>query len=95
MTLGLIDNARGPFFPEILHDLGLTGALGGAFFATSSLFAFVGSLLSHRLLRARSTLGLMLIASLFLGIGFALVSQASNFYYLIIISLNFLLKGPA
>lgn len=83
MTLGLIDNVRGPFFPEILHDLGLTGALGGAFFATSSLFAFVGSLSSHRLLRARSTLGLMLLASLFFGIGFAMVSQASNFYYLV------------
>lgn len=83
MTLGLIDNARGPFFPEILHDLGLTGTLGGAFYATSSLFAFLGSMLSHRLLQARSTFGLMLITSLFFGIGFALVSQASNFLYLI------------
>jgi hypothetical protein len=50
MTLGLIDNARGPFFPEILKDLELNGTYGSTFFATTSLLAFVGSLSSHRFL---------------------------------------------
>ncbi len=79
MTLGLMDNVRGPFYPEILADLGLNGTYGSAFFAVVSLVAFVGSLTSHIWVRRFGTLSVMLVASLFFGIGFALISRTHEF----------------
>lgn len=83
MTLGLIDNVRGPFYPEVLADLGLNGTLGSAFFAVVSLFAFIGSMTSHIWVKRWSTLNVMLAASLLFGIGFALISRAHSFPLLV------------
>lgn len=74
LVLSLLDNIRGPFFPEVLSDLHLNGSLGSMFFATTSLFAFIGSWSSHRLLQQRSSLFLMGLASVIAAAGFAAIS---------------------
>jgi fucose permease len=83
VTLGLIDNIRGPFFPEVLADLGLNGTRGSAFFAVVSFFAFIGSMTSHIWVKRWSTLSVLLTASLVFGLGFALVSRSHSFPALI------------
>lgn len=82
--LSLVDNIRGPFFPDILAELHLDGTRGSAFFATTSLFAFIGSWASHRLLYARSSLFLLSLGALGVGIGFAAVSVSYNFILLMV-----------
>ena len=82
ITLGLIDNVRGPFFPEVLRDLQLNGTQGSAFFAVVSLMAFVSSLSAHRLLKRFSTHGLLLFGSIIFGVGFGLVSRSSTLWQL-------------
>lgn len=74
LVLGLIDNIRGPLFPEILQDMQLGGTNGSAFFAATSLFAFIGSWSSHALVERRSSLSLMRLSCLGLALGFALVA---------------------
>lgn len=83
MTLGLIDNIRGPFYPEVLADLKLNGTYGSAFFAVVSLFAFAGSMTSHIWVKRWSTLNVMLGASLVFGVGFALISRSSSFSFMV------------
>lgn len=84
LTLGLLDNVRGPFLFEIQRDLDLSGTGGSAFFAASSLLAFVGSWYSHRLLRGRDPLRVLAFASVVMTIGFAAVSRSMNFALLLV-----------
>ncbi len=83
LVLGLIDNIRGPFFPDILADLGLNATIGAWFFATTSLLAFLGSWTSHRIVKAHSALFLMGVSSIALGAGFAIISRVHTLLLLI------------
>lgn len=84
LVLGLVDNIRGPFFPEILNELQLTGSTGSLFFAVTSLMAFVGSWSSHFILRKLDSLFLMWISSLIFSLGFIAVANASGLVLLIL-----------
>ncbi len=84
LVLSLLDNIRGPFFPEILADMHLNGTTGAAFFATTSMFAFVGSWSSHWVLKFRSSLFLLGIASLVTSMGFMWVAQVHVFFLMLI-----------
>ncbi len=84
LTLGLLDNIRGPFFFEILEDLKLGGTAGSAFFAVTSFLAFFGSWFSHRLLRSRDPLAVLAATSVVFSIGFVGVSQAPDFALLLV-----------
>ena len=72
--LGLLDNVRGPLFPEILSDMHLNGVWGATFFATTNLFAFVGSWSTHRVAHQRSSLFLLNVSCLGLALGFAAIA---------------------
>lgn len=84
LSLGLIDNIRGPFYPEVLADLGLSGTKGSAFFAVTSLVATAGSFLSQPLLARVSAPRVLLLASVIFGVGFACVSRADSFWTLVL-----------
>lgn len=79
LTLGLLDNIRGPFFPEILEDLQLSGTEGGAFFAVVSFLAFFGSWLCHRLVRGRNPIVIMAVVSFFFALGYMGISFSPDF----------------
>jgi MFS family permease len=79
LQFGLIDNVRGPFFPEILGDLHLNGTRGSLIFATTSLLAVAGSWTSHRFIQRRSSVHLLAVASLLMSLGFMGVAFSPNY----------------
>lgn len=73
--VGLVDNFRGPAFPDILIDFGMTHTQGALFFALASFFSFLTGSMTHRLAQlfgAKKTLAL----------GSAAASLGSLFVYL-------------
>ncbi len=54
--MGFADNLRGPLFPAILADLGLSDTQGGLMFAASCAGSMAGGLLFRRLVRRFSSL---------------------------------------
>lgn len=73
-----MDNARGPYYPEILADFGVDATKGSLFFALASLFAFLGSFLSHRWLQRTSSLHMLIVSSMVFSIGFIAIALAPN-----------------
>lgn len=74
LVYGLIDNARGPLFPDLLAGLRLSDSLGGLLFTTTSAFGAVGAVGGRRVRRAVSLcaslrLGLLLFAVGAAGLG--------------------------
>lgn len=74
-VFGFIDNARGPYFPEITRDLALSDTRASWFFATTSLLALVGShftakLITHVSLQIAIRVGLMLLGLSLFGLTF-------------------------
>lgn len=84
LFIGMIDNIRGPFFLDISNEMHVNGTVGSLFFATMSAFCFIGSSCGHRLLRNRSAIYLMTLASFALTISFSLVGAAPNYFLLIL-----------
>lgn len=78
LILGLLDNVRGPFYPDILIELKLNETLGSWYFAMTSLLAFLSSCTSPWLLKRVSSFRLLSFASLVLGIAFALCATAPD-----------------
>lgn len=83
LALGLMDNMRGPFFPEIINDLTLNPTEAASFFAITSLFAFIGSLSAHRVMRNRDVLNVMTAISVVFTLGYAGVSQSHQYIFLL------------
>ncbi len=77
-TLSLLDNIRSPYFPDLLQALQLNGTKGALYFSVTSLFAFIGSWSSHRLIQYRSSLFLLQVSSVIVALGFAAISRANN-----------------
>lgn len=84
LILSMLDNLRGPFFPELIGDLHLNGTASSAFFAVTNLFSFLGSWTSHRILRSKSSLQLMAASSVFVGLGFAGIALSPKFGWLMV-----------
>jgi FHS family glucose/mannose:H+ symporter-like MFS transporter len=83
LVFGLLDNIRGPFFPDILNELHLNGTLGSTFFATTSLLAFCGSWLAPRVAHRYSSLYLLNAATLGVGLGFAAIALSPRLGWLL------------
>ena len=83
LILSLLDNLRGPFYPELIADLQLSATAGSAFFAVTNLFSFIGSWSSHRILKHRSSLQLMTVSSVFVGFGYAAIALSPRYGYLL------------
>ncbi len=84
LVLGLVDNIRGPFFPEILAELNLTGTVGSLFFAVTSLMAFVGSWSCQFILRSRNSMFIMWFAGFIFHLGFVAVALAQGLFLLLL-----------
>ncbi len=76
LVLSLLDNIRSPYFPEILHELELTGTTGALFFSVTSLAAFVGSWSAHGIVGRFSSLLLLRAASVVLALGMVAISRS-------------------
>lgn len=79
LILGLLDNMRGPFYPEVLVEYMVDVERGSFFFAVVSAMSFCGSLLGHRFSQKFSSLHLILLSSLGFSIGFALIATSPTF----------------
>jgi fucose permease len=74
--LGLLDNARGPFYADILHDLQLNNWQGSMFYATASFMAYVtGDRVAHWS-RRFGTLNVLRLGQILMVIGFAAIPLA-------------------
>lgn len=78
LALSVLDNIRGPFYPEILKDLAVSATSGSFFFATVSMFAMAGNYSSHFLLRYQSSVRLLAWGSLVLAAGFTLIATVPH-----------------
>jgi len=83
LALGLMDNIRGPFYPDILEQLNLTATKGSLFFAVASFAALGGNFLGSFLLGKVTAHGLMNFSVLGLGVGFYLIGASWDFRSLI------------
>jgi MFS family permease len=84
LFLGWLDNARSPFFPDIIHSMQLNPIQGSLFFAITSLISFSMGFFNDRLLKHVSSLQLLQAASALLGLGFFLMAWSPNFILLLL-----------
>lgn len=82
LLLGLMDNIRGPFYPDVLNDLSLNSTKGSLFFAMASFAALGGNVLGSFLLLKLTAHGLMNYSVMGLGLGFFLIGKATSFSFL-------------
>lgn len=79
LLLGLMDNIRGPFYPDVLKDLSLSSTKGSLFFAMASFAALGGNVLGSFLLLKVTAHGLMNYSVMGLGAGFLLIGKSTTF----------------
>jgi FHS family glucose/mannose:H+ symporter-like MFS transporter len=84
LAFGLIDNARGPFFPEIIKDLALKDSEASWFFASTSFMALLGSFFAPRVQQFTGSLWGLRIGLFLITLGFSLLSLSSNIFVLIL-----------
>ena len=75
----MMDNARGPFFPDLIEDLQLSDTKASLFFAVPSLVSFLGSHLTQHFIFKMGTLWTLRGGLLLLAGGFAAIGMAFNF----------------
>lgn len=83
-SLGLLDNSRGPFFPDLVQDLQLSDSRGALFFAMTAFMGFWGSYWAGRWAERSSARRGMQIGLLIMGAGFFLISIAQSLWELML-----------
>lgn len=82
-AVGILDNIRGPFFPDLLSQLSLSDSQGALFYATTSFMMFVGTAISPSLeKKINDSFGLRL-GFIVMALGFGSISQVSAFPWLL------------
>jgi hypothetical protein len=71
LSLGLVDNARGPVFLDISRDLNLQSFQASLFFAVASTVAFFGSQGSPKVKMLLGTIGGLRLGLIFASLGFS------------------------
>lgn len=74
LSLGLVDNTRGPFLPDFTEDLEFTDAQASLIFVVPSFFSFLGCQLSHLLIYRISSLRGICYGMLAMGGGFLILA---------------------
>ena len=82
-VLGLTDNIRGPLFPEILNYFNLSSVKGSWSFATTSMAAFMGTILSTYFLKKYSMSQLLWAGIVLMFIGMFAMGSAKSFNFFI------------
>lgn len=85
MSLGWLDNARGPIYPLIIADLKLSHSQGSAFFAVASLTSVVANFAVPFLLRILSPKKLLLMGILVLSF-FPILLNLTQDYIMLLLS---------
>ncbi len=83
-TLGLLDNSRGPYFPDITADLKLSDTEASLFFVVVSFMAFLSGLLVPTLARRVGLIRLLRLGQILMGLGFGLITLAHSLSTLIL-----------
>ena len=84
LALGFLDNIRGPFYPDVIHTLGLTETQAAWFFATPSLVMVLGSIITPKMLTLMTPLWALRIGLLSMGLGFMSFGFISDFYQMLL-----------
>ena len=78
-ALGLVDNARGPVFPDVLKDFALTDTVGSFFFLAASLASLIHNTVFYRFLCETNPKRLIGIYTLIMAAGALLISYTTDF----------------
>lgn len=89
MSLGWLDNARGPVYPLIIEDLMLSHSQGSVFFALASLTAVIANFSIPFLLRFFDAKSLLFVGSLGLALFPVLMSYIMSYFMLLISAITF------
>lgn len=84
LILGLFDNIRGPFYPEVLTSYMVGVDQGSFFFAVVSALAFCGSLIGYRVIERWSSVHLLFGSSAVFACGFGAMALAPSFSTLLL-----------
>lgn len=84
LLLGWLDNTRSPFFPDIIQSLHLSPVQGSLFFAVTSLVSFSTGFFNDRLLKRISSLQLLQVSAVVMGLGYFLISQSAGLIALLL-----------
>ncbi len=76
---GLVDNARGPVYPDILSTFTLTDAQGSVFFFLSSLMATVANATAFYWLKRWHAMKMFLVFAIFQSLGLALIAISPSY----------------
>jgi len=82
--LGLLDNSRGPFYPDLSASLELNESRAALFFALASFVALCSSYLCKFLVKKVSVLWGLRFSTFIMSLGYFLFSKAKNFTELMI-----------
>ena len=88
-SYGILDNVRGPVYPDIIKDFNINSTLGALFFSLSSLMSFVGSLICHKLLKHFTLFNTNRIGLLFIALGTIGISLSPNYLTVLFFTLFF------
>ncbi len=89
MSLGWLDNARGPIYPFIIEDLMLSHSQGSAFFAVASLTAVLANFSVPFLLKIMSSKTLLFFGALTLALFPVLMSYTVSYFALLFSAVTF------
>lgn len=78
-ALGLVDNARGPVFPDVLREFDLSDTAGSLFFLTASLASVIHNAAFYRFLSVTDPKRLVGIYTLVMAAGALLISHATEY----------------
>lgn len=80
IIFSLIDNARGPVYPEILRSFSLSAFEGSWYFTISSMTALLTTLFAHRWLKKIRTYDALAYAQVFSVVGTLLMGMANSYF---------------
>lgn len=84
-SLGVIDNSRGPVFPDLLKEFEVSDTMGSLFFFLSSFASVVHNLALRRFLAETPPLRLVGIYTLIMA-GGALIAASANSYWVLLVA---------
>lgn len=82
-TLGLLDNVRGPYFPDIAKALALSDSKSAFLFVTTSFVSFLIGRSVPALLTQMNVLNLLRLGHLSMGVGFVGLASMQGLYSMI------------
>lgn len=89
LSMGLLDNVRGAFYPDILNQFQLSDTLGAWFYMSTSLVAFVFSYYSGHMVNRFGILNGLRLGLVTLAIGYGFMGLSENFTQVIIGAIGF------